>query len=215
MRSVGVAVEIGLQEIWISVLSGKAPELRLDRLLGRAGGEIELSRQKGFVSRNLLSARLRKDVVADRDHHAGDIGARRRQTSEQRCGEGAIAAASVERDVVGLRREGDEESGKLADASESGRRQPGGEGIVAAGVEKDEMASFSLPEFSEHGIERNRPRRNVADLAELGADRDEVVTATELKAVSGIVQQRHIGVGRLQARIHRWRAAWRRDRDQA
>ena len=91
--------------------------------------------------------------------------------------------------------------GSFADARESGRRQPNaaaGEGVVAAGVEKDEMASFSLAEFGEHGIERNRPRRDVVGLVQLSADGDEVVAASELKAVSGIVEQRHVGVGRLQ-----------------
>ena len=60
------------------------------------------------------------------------------------------------------------------------------------------MTAFSLPELREHGIERDCLRGDIADLMELGADRDEVVAATELKSVSGIVQQRHVGVGQLQ-----------------
>ena len=158
VRSVGVAVEIGLQQIWIAVLSGEAPELRLDRLLGRrAGGEIELPCQKGFVGRNLLPARLREDVIADRDHHAGDIGARRRQTSEQRCGEGTIAAASVERDVVGLRREGDEESGKLADASESRRWPNPARRRDCCGRRRERRDGFLFPSRAQRARDRAQP----------------------------------------------------------
>ena len=47
MRSVWVMVEIGLEQVRISLLSGEAPELRLQRLLGRrAADEIELPYQK-------------------------------------------------------------------------------------------------------------------------------------------------------------------------
>ncbi len=71
-------------------------------------------------------------------------------------------------------------------------------GLLRQASRKTRWTSFSLPELSEHGIERNRPRRDVVDLAQLGADGDEVVAASELKAVSGVVEQRHVGIGRLQ-----------------
>ena len=60
------------------------------------------------------------------------------------------------------------------------------------------MAPLSLAELGEHGIERNRPGGDVVDLAQFGADRNEVVAASELRAVSGVVEQRHIRIGQLQ-----------------
>ena len=121
--------------------------------------------------------------------------------TEQGCGEGAVAAAAIKRDIVGLGCEGNEESGKPADARQPSRRQrnaTASEGVVAAGVEKDEMAPSSLAEFGEHGIERNRPRRDVIERAQLGADGHEVVAASELEAVSGIIEERNVGARQLQ-----------------
>ena len=109
--------------------SGRGPFRRGARAASRASlrprgaGEIELLGQQRLVGGNLLSSGRGEHVVADRDHHAGDVGARRRQMAEQGGGEGAVAAAAVERDIVGLGREGDEEPGKLADAREPGRGQ--------------------------------------------------------------------------------------------
>ena len=100
--------------------------------------------------------------------------------ASKRGGERTVAALAVESDIVGLGRESDEEPGKLADARQSGRghgHSGAGERVVAAGVEKDEVAPFALPEFSEHGVERNHPRGDVVDLAQFGADGDEVVAA--------------------------------------
>lgn len=53
-------------------------------------------------------------------------------------------------------------------------------------------------ELSEHGVERNHPCRQVVELAQLGADWDEVVPTGELQAVPGVVEKRHVGVDRPQ-----------------
>ncbi len=199
MRSVRVAVEVGREQIAIAILAREAPELRLERLLGRSG-EIDLLRQQGLVGGNLLSAGGGEHIVANGDHHAGDVGVRSREMSKERGGEGAVPALAVESNVVGLRCERDEEAGKSSDTSEPRRRQgePGaGEGIVAAGVEKNEMASLSFAEFGQHRVKRDRPRFDVAQRVQLRADGDEIVAAAELEAVAGIVEQRKVPRGRL------------------
>ena len=155
VRSVRIAVEIGLEQVLVAVLSGEAPELRLGRLLwARAAGEIELLDQQGLVGGNLLSAGRGEHVVADRDHHAGDVGARRRQMSEQGRREGAVAAAAVERDIVGLGREGDEESGQLSDAREPGRGQATparAKGLLRQASRKTRWLPLPLPSSASAG----------------------------------------------------------------
>ncbi len=120
--------------------------------------------------------------------------------SKQRGGERAVPALAVERDVVGLSGERDEEAGEFSDTRESGGRQrePAmGERIVAAGVEKNKMASLSLAELGQHGVERHRPGFDVAERMQLRADGNEIVAAAELKAVTGVVKQRHVRLDRL------------------
>ena len=202
VRPIGVAIEIGFQQVRVAVLSGQAPELRLDRLIGGARpGEIELPGEQRFVGGNLLSSGRGENVVADRDHHARDVGARRRQMGEKGGGERTVAALAVESDIVGLGRESDEEPRKLADTRQSGRghgHSGAGERIVAARVKKDDVHPLALAEFSEHGVERNHPRGEVVDLAQFGADGNEVVAPAELQTVPGVVEKRHIRIGRLQ-----------------
>ena len=68
--------------------------------------------------------------------------------ARKRGRERTVAALAVESDIVGLGRESDEESGKLADTRESGRRHGhsgAGERIVAARVKKDECTPLPFP----------------------------------------------------------------------
>ena len=117
---------------------------------------------------------------------------------------GLLRPLAVEGDVVGLRRERDEETGKLADPRQSccGQSYAGaGERIVAAGVEKDEVAAASFAELGQHGIERDGLRRDIVEGAQFGVDGNEVVAPRELKAVSGVVEEGNVGVGRLRREL--------------
>src|SRR5271166_2880797 len=124
MGPLRIAIKVGRKEIWIALLSRKAPQLSLRGFLC-ASGEIELLGQQRLIGGNLLSARRCEYIVADSDHHAGDVGAGRRHVSKQRLREGTIAATPVKSDVVRLGRKGDEEARQLSDRRQSDRRSSG------------------------------------------------------------------------------------------
>ena len=183
----------------------------------RCAGEIELPGEQRFVGGNLLSSGRGEDVVADRDHHAGDVGARRRQMGEKGCGEGTIAALAVESDIVGLGREGDEEPGKLADTRQSGRGQaiPAlAKGLLRHASRKTTCTPLPLPSSASTAIERNHPRGEVVDL---GAIRRRRARGSCARRTANRARHSRKATRRHRPtpmRIRRWRAAWPPDRDQ-
>ena len=99
----------------------------------------------GVLPGDLVAAGRGEHVLAHRDHHRGDVLAGRVEVAEQRLGEEAVPPEAVVGDVVGLGREGEEEARGVADAGEpvafwaAERGGRGGERVVAAGVEEDEV----------------------------------------------------------------------------
>ena len=80
-------------------------------------------------------------------------------------------------------------------------RQPIDERIVAAGVEQDDAKLPRLRDLAEEQIERQRLVDQVALALELRIGRQQVVLASHLHAVAGVVDHRHIGPLRLDAEL--------------
>src|SRR6202021_3747328 len=101
------------------------------------------------------AAPRRDEIPADLDHQAGYARADGRQMTKQRLGEGAVAAGAVERDIVGLRREGDEKARRIADPRQAFRARGNGsvfQRIGSARVQKDQMDALALLRL-EHLVE--------------------------------------------------------------
>ena len=58
---------------------------------------------------------------------------------------------------------------------------------------------FPLPSSASTGSSATILRRDVVGLAQLGVDGNKVVAPGELQAVPGVVEERHVGVGRVDA----------------
>ena len=127
-------------------------------------------------------------------HHRVNIGAGERHVVEERLGEGAVAAAPIERDVAGLRRIDDERADAGIDAGEtfggterarpSGRRKTFRERVVAARVEDHDARAREAGEVGEHRVERHELAAHVILGLGLGIDRREIVFAADLQGVA-------------------------------
>ncbi len=205
VRPVGVAIDIEGEQPGIALAAGEPPELGLGRSFARrVAGEIELARQRRVFPGDLRPAGRSDDVAAHRDHHAGNVDAGRRHVPEQRLRERAVAAAAVERDGVGLRREGDQKSRRVADARQARRSQRDVgifQRIVAASVEKHEMDAGALGLRVEHVVEMNRVFLDVVDGVQSHVDRNEIIVGGNLQAVAAVIEEGNVGRRRAPAEV--------------
>ena len=78
----------------------------------------------------------------------------------------------------------------------AGRPHLGHERIVAAGIEDDELHLAGAGDLAEHARQRHGLVLDVGLLLQRGVDRDDVVDAADLDAVSGEVDHGPVGAGR-------------------
>ena len=152
-------------------------------------------------------------AVAHAAEEQAELQPRRLQVLEQRLGEGAVTAAAVLGGLVGLRRhrhQGVARHGVHARQARRGRttggnvdraRQPFNERIVAACVQQDHAKLPSLRDLAEEQIERQRLVDQVALAFELRVGWQQVVLASHLHPVAGVIDDRHIGSLRLDAEL--------------
>ena len=75
-------------------------------------------------------------------------------------------------------------------------RHLGGEGILPAGIEDDEAELLGALHLGKNPVERHRLVVDMGRGRKLGIDRDEIVHATDLYAVAGVIDERPVEVGR-------------------
>ena len=104
---------------------------------------------------------------------------------QQATGIGALAVRLHRREARADRRRA---------AQRKGPRQRARQGVVAAGVKDDDAHGRIRRERGEHRLDRNRARLKLRRLLQFGIHGNEVVAPVHLQAVTGIEDQRDVGV---------------------
>ena len=176
----------------------------------------EPSGQGRAIPRHLRAVCRRDHLVPDLDHHVGDRLARRGDVVEQRGRERRVPARAVAGHGVRLRGEGDEGARARLDAAETlverhrravhRGRQLLGEGIVAAGIEEDDVGAAAAVELLHDAGQRHQRQVDFRFELDQRVDRHQIVLAVHLQPVAGIEEQRDLGLfggaAELDQRLH-------------
>ncbi len=164
----------------------------------------------------LTLAGLLVDLGTHRGHRLLDLDAGLGDVVDQRAGERAVVALlAVERGLAGAGRERDQRAfaglhlGKTAlHVDAAGRRvrlDLGGERIVAAGVEEDELDLGIAHGLVERQVDVDgRAQLDVHLRLDVGVDGQQVIGAADGDAVAGIIEQRDVGALRLAAEVEQF-----------
>ena len=159
----------------------------------RVEREVALERRR--VPRRLLLLRLALDAFAHALEHDLDGKVGNLDVLEDVLGVDAVAAEAVRGHRARRGRVGDERPRGRAHLREARARhlEARGEGIVAAGVEDEEVeARLRAVHAVEDLADLDREERHVFLAAHGGVDRDEVVAILELHRVAGVEEERRV-----------------------
>ena len=116
--------------------------------------------------------------------------------AEQGLGEGTVAAGAVEGDIVGLRREGDEKAGGVADARQP-LRMRGSRGVLqrigAARIQKHQMNAGPLLLHLEDFIKIHGMLVDILFIAQFSVHRNEIIMRRHLQPMAAVVEKRNVG----------------------
>ena len=120
--------------------------------------------------------------------------------TEKSLRERAVSATPVESDVVGLRCERDQEPCGIPHARQSILAHCcvaaglGRQGIVAAGIEEDELKPLARLERVHDRAQLDGLGLHVLGGSQDRVDRNEVVLRRHLEPVTGVIHERHVGI---------------------
>ena len=189
----------------------------------RIGNGSRSSRWRGLGrhQRHVLAAERTVDirllpVVGDLEHvvaHEAErlahIEARRRDMMHQRGGERAVLAVAVGGGGAGLGRIRDQRVRRrrldlgetAADRAHADLLHGLAEGVVAACIQNHQPQLLGGFDRNQHTIERDGFVINIGVAPKRSVDRDQIVGALDLDAMTGIVDHGHVGIARLVAEV--------------